>query len=77
MKINRDLNNRERRQIDRTDALLGGFNVVDAAELPLLESTGEKTRKTYDFTSEFSSKQTTKVAKEPFLRNLQRGPLLP
>lgn len=47
---------RERRQIDRTDALLGGFNVVDATELPLLESTGEKTRKTYDFTSELETK---------------------
>jgi hypothetical protein len=41
---------RDRRQIDRTDALLGGFNVIDAAELPLHEATGEKTRKTYDFT---------------------------
>lgn len=39
------------RQIDRTDSLLGGFNVHDSAELPLHEPTGEKTRKTYDFTS--------------------------
>ena len=39
------------KQIDRTDALLGGLNVDDTAELPLHEPTGEKTRKTYDFTS--------------------------
>ena len=39
------------KQIDRTDALLGGFNTADATELPLHEPTGEKTRKTYDFTS--------------------------
>ena len=39
------------KQIDRTDALLGGFNAGDATELPLHEPTGEKTRKTYDFTS--------------------------
>ena len=39
------------RQIDRTDSLLGGFNVQDSSELPLHEPTGEKTRKTYDFTS--------------------------
>jgi len=43
------------RQIDRTDSLLGGFNVHDTAELPLLEPTGEKTRKTYDFTSKDKS----------------------
>ena len=42
---------RASKQIDRTDALLGGFNVADATELPLHEATGEKTRKTYDFTS--------------------------
>ena len=40
------------RQIDRTDSLLGAFNVQETAELPLHEPTGEKTRKTYDFTSE-------------------------
>ena len=39
------------RQIDRTDSLLGAFNVQETAELPLHEPTGEKTRKTYDFTS--------------------------
>ena len=42
---------RKSKQIDRTDALLGGFNAADATELPLHEPTGEKTRKTYDFTS--------------------------
>ena len=42
---------RQSKQIDRTDALLGGLNVNDASELPLMEPTGEKTRKTYDFTS--------------------------
>ena len=39
------------KQIDRTDSLLGGFNAGDATELPLHEPSGEKTRKTYDFTS--------------------------
>ena len=39
------------KQIDRTDALLAGFNAADTTELPLHEPTGEKTRKTYDFTS--------------------------
>jgi hypothetical protein len=39
------------RQIDRTDSLLSGFNVHETSELPLHEPTGEKTRKTYDFTS--------------------------
>ena len=39
------------KQIDRTDALLAGFNAGDATELPLHEPTGEKSRKTYDFTS--------------------------
>ena len=43
------------KQIDRTDALLGGFNAGDATELPLHEPTGEKTRKTYDFTSKFKA----------------------
>ena len=42
------------RQIDRTDSLLGAFNVQETAELPLHEPTGEKTRKTYDFTSKGS-----------------------
>jgi len=41
------------RQIDRTDSLLGGFNAQETSELPLHEPTGEKTRKTYDFTSTF------------------------
>ena len=39
------------RQIDRTDSLLGAFNVQETSELPLHDPTGEKTRKTYDFTS--------------------------
>ncbi len=38
------------RQIDRTDSLLGAFNVQETSELPLHDPTGEKTRKTYDFT---------------------------
>lgn len=44
---------RSAKQIDRTDALLGGINVADTSELPLHEPTGEKTRKTYDFTSKY------------------------
>ena len=47
------------KQIDRTDALLGGFNTADATELPLHEPTGEKTRKTYDFTSMYSCDDIT------------------
>ena len=47
------------KQIDRTDALLGGFNTADATELPLHEPTGEKTRKTYDFTSMYSCDKIT------------------
>ena len=47
------------KQIDRTDALLGGFNTADASELPLHEPTGEKTRKTYDFTSMYSCDKIT------------------
>ena len=46
-----NLTERTPRQLDRTDALLGGFNVNDEKEFPLHEPTGEKTRKTYDFTS--------------------------
>ena len=41
------------RQIDRTDQLLGGFNTRDPTDYPLHESTGEKTRKTYDFTKTY------------------------
>ena len=39
-------------QTDRTDALLGNFNGRDSAgsEHPLHTPSGEKTRKTYDFT---------------------------
>ena len=44
------------KQIDRTDALLAGFNTADTTELPLHEPTGEKTRKTYDFTSKLPIK---------------------
>ena len=44
---------RQKKQIDRTDALLGKFNIKDKAEYPLQEATGEKTRKTYDFTKTF------------------------
>ena len=44
---------RRERQIDRTDALLGGFNSREELEHPLQEPTGEKTRKTYDFTKTF------------------------
>ena len=44
---------RSKRQIDRTDALLGGYNIRDKSEYPLQEATGEKTRKTYDFTKTF------------------------
>lgn len=45
---------RNSKQIDRSDALLGGFNALKSDELPLHEPTGEKTRKTYDFTRTFS-----------------------
>jgi len=43
---------RTARQTDRTDALLGNFNGHDAtgSEHPLHTPSGEKTRKTYDFT---------------------------
>jgi len=44
---------RSARQTDRTDALLGNFNGRDSAgssEHPLHAPSGEKTRKTYDFT---------------------------
>merc|ERR1711879_108310 len=45
-----NLTRRAARQIDRTDALLGGFNGRDQESHPLQRPTGEKTRKTYDFT---------------------------
>ena len=41
---------RKSKQIDRTDATLAGFNAINSEELPLHDPTGEKTRKTYDFT---------------------------
>jgi len=46
---------RTTRQIDRTDAILGNFNLrdEDGSEYPLHEPTGEKTRKTYDFTRSY------------------------
>ena len=44
---------RRQRQIDRTDALLGGFSSGDKLEHPLQQPTGEKTRKTYDFTKTY------------------------
>ena len=44
---------RRHRQIDRTDALLGGFSSRDQLDHPLQEPTGEKTRKTYDFTKTY------------------------
>ena len=49
---------RTTRQIDRTDAILGNFNLrdEDGSEYPLHEPTGEKTRKTYDFTSKSTTK---------------------
>ena len=49
---------RRKRQLDRTDALLaGGYSGYEAAgnsgrDFPLHEPSGEKTRKTFDFTSE-------------------------
>ena len=51
---NPNVGSRDSRQIDRTDSLLSGFNLRDG-ELPspLHEPTGEKTRKTYDFTKTF------------------------
>ena len=48
-----NLTRRAPRQIDRTDALLGGFNGRDQEEHPLQRPTGEKTRKTYDFTKTY------------------------
>ena len=48
-----NLTRRAARQIDRTDALLGGFNGRDQEEHPLQRPTGEKTRKTYDFTKTY------------------------
>ena len=45
---------RRDKQIDRTDGLLAAFNSQNTEELPLLESSGEKTRKTYDFTRKYS-----------------------
>ena len=47
------------RQIDRTDSLLGGFNNLETSELPIHEPTGEKTRKTYDFTSTLTCRVTS------------------
>ncbi len=45
---------RDSKQIDRTDSLLSGFNLRDGElSFPLHEPTGEKTRKTYDFTKTF------------------------
>lgn len=46
---------RDDRQIDRSDALLAGLNLRDGedVDIPLHEPTGEKTRKTYDFTKSF------------------------
>ena len=57
------------KQIDRTDALLGGFNTADATELPLHEPTGEKTRKTYDFTSMYSCDDITITRIQIFRKN--------
>ena len=51
--FNFNITSRGARQIDRTDALLGGFNIRDQSEYPLQDPTGEKTRKTYDFTKSF------------------------
>jgi len=48
-----NLTRRAARQIDRTDALLGGFNGRDQEEHPLQRPSGEKTRKTYDFTKTY------------------------
>ena len=44
---------RKSKQIDRTDATLAGFNAINSEELPLHDPTGEKTRKTYDFTRKY------------------------
>ena len=45
---------RDSRQIDRSDSLLSGFNLKDGeSEFPLHKPTGEKTRKTYDFTKSY------------------------
>lgn len=45
---------RDSRQIDRSDSLLSGFNLKDGeSEFPLHKPTGEKTRKTYDFTKTY------------------------
>ena len=44
---------RKARQISHGDSLLGGYHSSDKQEHPLHEPTGEKTRKTFDFTSEW------------------------
>lgn len=46
---------RNARQIDRSDDLLDSFNEISdhEDEPPLHIPTGEKTRKTYDFTGEY------------------------
>ncbi len=64
---------RKSKQIDRTDSLLGGFNVRDASELPLHEPTGEKTRKTYDFTS----KNTLLIKFRRILLTCAKNPIVP
>jgi hypothetical protein len=60
--LQRDFNlTRTSRQIDRDDSLLSGGNTGawdnlrddDGNEYPIHEATGEKTRQTFDFTSEF------------------------
>ena len=48
-----NLTSRLPRQIDRTDALLGGFTAQDKSDHPTQDPTGQKTRKTYDFTKTY------------------------
>ena len=51
LRSDNNLTGRAPKQIDRSDSLLSGFNLKDGEkEFPLHQPTGEKTRKTYDFT---------------------------
>ena len=58
--INQNDKERQQKQIDRTDSLLGGYNAANSEELPLHDPTGEKTRKTYDFTRKSCINYSTK-----------------
>ena len=65
------------RQIDRSDAILGNFNLrdEDGSEYPLHEPTGDKTRKTYDFTSESRTKFTEKFSGNFDIGECKKNPL--